>query len=330
MKKLLTISAVLFSALVFGQQEFQTTQYQQNMYLLNPAAAGIKDYVDVNLGFRQQWTGISGAPKTYFISANSLLGKKSIGGNELFSLRISDPSVTLKEGNTTVKEVDRKLRHALGGYFMADEAGAFKNHIGAISYAIHLPISDQTTLSFGLQAKIRNMVFDASSVNFSGKDQNQTFQDFQSNSNNNTFLDAGTGLFLYHNNFFAGYSIQNLFNNELAFGDATTQARLKGHHYLTGGYRFNLSDKVGFTPSALLRMTSGAPMSLDLTGRVDINNKFWGALTVRPQDAVAIMAGFGIAKNLNIGYSYDITTSTLNNGSNGSHEFVLNIMLDKN
>lgn len=331
MKKLLSISAVLLSTLAFGQQEFQTTQYQQNMYLLNPAAAGIKDYVDVNLGFRQQWMGFEGAPKTYFISANSMLGKKSIGGNEFFSLRISDPSVTLKDANSAPVEIDRKVRHALGGYVMVDEFGPFRANIGGLSYAIHLPVSKKTTVSLGLQAKIRNTIFDQDKVRFAGKDQNNDYQNFiNGNNNNTTFFDAGAGLFLYHSKFFAGYSLQNMLNNDLSFGTSTTESTLNAHHYLTAGYRFELSEKIGFTPSALLRMTSGSPMSLDLNARIDVNNRFWGGLTVRPQDAVAVMAGFGIAKNLNIGYSYDITTSKINERGNGTHEFVLNIMLDKN
>lgn len=331
MKKILLITSVLFSTLAFGQQEFMTTQYQQNMYLLNPAAAGIKDYVDVNLGFRQQWMGFPGAPKTYFASVNSMLGKSSIGENDFFSLRISDPSVTLTEGNATKTDIDRRVRHALGGYVMVDQAGAFRANIGALSYAIHLPVSKKTTLSFGLQAKIRNVIFDESEVKFSGKDQNQVYQNFINGTNNNiTFFDAGTGLFLYHNKFFAGYSVHNLLNQDLSFSDNSSNSNLQAHHNLTAGYRFELSEKVGLTPSLLYRITSGAPGSLDLNARVDINNRFWGGLTVRPGDAVAVMAGFGIAKNLNIGYSYDITTSDINTRGNGSHEFVLNIMLDKN
>lgn len=328
MKRLLTISAVLLSAMAFGQQEFQTSQYQQNMYLINPAAAGIKDYIDVNLGFRQQWTGFDGAPKTYYLSANSLLGKKSLGGNEMFSLRISDPSLTLREGKASV-DSERSLRHAVGGYFVADEFGAFKTQTGAVSYALHLPVSEATTVSFGLKGKVRNSSFDQTKVNFDGRDQNSDFQNFTNGNNNNTFFDAGAGLFLYHNKFFVGYSLDNLFNRDLGFGEAS-EAKFAGHHYLTGGYRFDLSEKVGFTPSTLLRMTSGAPLSIDLSGRVDINNKFWGAISVRPEDAVIFMAGFSIAKNLNIGYSYDATTSDINTRGNGSHEFILNIMLDKN
>lgn len=334
MKRILTITAVLLSAVVFGQQEFQTSQYQQNMYLLNPGAAGLKDYVDINLGYRQQWTGFSGSPRTYFVSANSMLGGNSMGGNKLFSLRMSDPSITTEDGydldeNNTV--VDRKVRHALGGYFLSDEYGAFTSNVGALSYAVHVPLSQATTLAFGVKAKVNNLSFDANKVNFDGQSTNNQYNDFinGTNSPNNTVFDAGLGLFLYHNNAFLGYSLDNLFGNDM-FDNQSTNSTVAMVHYVTGGYRFALSETVGLTPSALLRFSDGAPLSADFSARVDVNSRFFAGLSVRPEDAVVVMAGLGIAKNLNVSYSYDITTSNINTRGNGTHEFVLNIMLDKN
>ncbi len=340
MKRILTITAVLFSAVVFGQQEFQTSQYQQNMFLLNPGAAGVKDYVDLNIGFRQQWTGINGAPRTYFVSANSMLGGASMGGNKLFSLRMSDPTITTEDGydldaNNTV--VDRKVRHALGGYIMGDEFGPFTSSVGALTYAVHVPLGEKTTLSLGAKAKVHNLSFDANSIRISNatgtatQENNQQFQNFTNGVNdpNNTFVDGGLGLFLYHDNFFAGFSMENLFSNDFTFGDATADGTIQTQSYITGGYRFAINDKVGLTPSALFRITEGAPVSADYSVRLDVN-RFFGGISVRPEDAVVLMAGLGIAKNLNLGYSYDITTSELNQRGNGTHEFVLNIMLDKN
>ena len=54
------------------------------------------------------------------------------------------------------------------------------------------------------------------------------------------------------------------------------------------------------------------------------NNKFWGGVNYRVQDAVSIIIGMQY-RNLNIGYSYDITTSALGSQgrSSGSHEIMI-------
>jgi type IX secretion system PorP/SprF family membrane protein len=57
-----------------AQQMAQYSQYMNNNYLLNPAVAGTEDYIDVKLSYRAQWTGIEGAPRTYYASVNSSLG----------------------------------------------------------------------------------------------------------------------------------------------------------------------------------------------------------------------------------------------------------------
>jgi hypothetical protein len=49
------------------------------------------------------------------------------------------------------------------------------------------------------------------------------------------------------------------------------------------------------------------------------NNKVWGGVTYRIQDAVAIMVGVTY-KDIEIGYAYDIPTSRI--AATGSHEIM--------
>jgi len=53
---------------------------------------------------------------------------------------------------------------------------------------------------------------------------------------------------------------------------------------------------------------------------VKYNNKVWGGVTYRFNDAIGILLGMTI-KDVNVGYSYDIPTSRL--GSTGSHEIMV-------
>jgi len=332
MKKLIiSAAAVLSGVFAFGQQQFQQSQYLQNIYVINPAASGLTDYVDVNLSYRKQWAGLADAPQTYYITASSLLGKKSLGGNDLFSLRVSDNYVSSEDGyetnnNNTV--VERKTRHALGGGLLVDNAGHFNTTNGFVSYAVHVPVGQKTNFSAGIKAGLSNLSFNNSDARLESQNDG-AYAGFIGNSNSQLLFDANVGLFLYSDKFYVGYSTGQLFQNEIAFGSANTESNLTLHHYLTGGYRFALSDKVGLTPSTLVKVTSNSPISFDLNAKIDINKKFWAGLSYRNEDAIVFMAGLNVAQFINVGYSYDYTTSDLSNVSTGSHEILLNFMIGK-
>ena len=46
-----------------------------NQFLINPAAAGTKDFMPISTSFRQQWAGFNDAPRTQMISAHSKVGE---------------------------------------------------------------------------------------------------------------------------------------------------------------------------------------------------------------------------------------------------------------
>lgn len=318
--------------LAFGQQEFQTSQYLQNLYVLNPAASGLTDYVDINLGYRQQWAGFQGAPQTYYVTGNSLIGKGGIGSNRIFALRVSDPYISTDDKEVDVDNdgaiVNRKVRHAVGASFMVDKAGAFRNNTGGISYAVHVPMSEKVNFSAGIKASLNNLVFDRTQANTLTNDA--VLNNFGNGNASTNYLGASLGLLMYGDNFYAGYSTGNLFNNELSLENVTSsQSVSQIHHYVSGAYRFALSENVGLTPATMIKLTKGAPASFDATAKLDLQRKFWLGFSVRPQDAFVTFIGVRVSNVFNISYSYDYTTSNLAKVSNGSHEFVLNIMLGK-
>lgn len=329
MKRIILAAAILFGAsTAFAQQEFQQSQYMQNMYILNPAASGLTDYIDVNLGYRNQWTGLTGAPETYYLSGSSMLGKSSAGSNELFSLRISDPSISTESGlnlnaNNTVKK--QGVRHAVGGVVYVDNAGHFRKTHGGVSYAVHVPLSANVNFSAGLRLGFSQLSVDPD-ITFA--QSNDVTADKVTDGSSNG-LDGNLGLFLYSNKFFLGWSGAQLFQNDLDFNGGTTEDALKLHHFILAGYRFDLTDKVGLTPSVMAKAVSGTPLSIDFNAKLDINKKYWLGGSYRADDAVVVMAGLNINKFINLGYSYDITMSDVNSVSSGSHEIVLNLMLAK-
>jgi type IX secretion system PorP/SprF family membrane protein len=129
------------------------------------------------------------------------------------------------------------------------------------------------------------------------------------------------------NQFYVGLSASQLLQSAsktLAETQNTTlKMQLKRHYYLSAGYQYTFSSNPAFEidPSLLFK-TDFASAQIDLSAVLKYNDRFWGGLSYRYQDAVVIILGM-MYKNFEIGYSYDITTSTLGGSrSSGSHEIM--------
>jgi len=87
---------------------------------------------------------------------------------------------------------------------------------------------------------------------------------------------------------------------------------------MIGGYEFTMPNTpaIDILPSVMIK-TDGSSVQYDLSALLRYNNKIWGGLTYRYQDAAAIILGMQY-QEFNIGYSYDIPLSAI--GSYGSHE----------
>mgnify|MGYP003739228897 CR=1 FL=1 len=105
--------------------------------------------------------------------------------------------------------------------------------------------------------------------------------------------------------------------------------RLKSHITATGAYKLELSDDLTIEPSILFRATAKAPFQTEITCRGIFRDMIWAGASFRTQDAIVIMAGYDFREQLFIGYSFDITVSSLNKAGNGTHEIVMGARFNK-
>jgi len=97
------------------------------------------------------------------------------------------------------------------------------------------------------------------------------------------------------------------------------------HFFMTGGYvfTFNGNDNLKVKPAFMAKGVEGAPLSLDVTANILINNKFELGAGYRMGDSVSGLASFYITPALRLGYSYDYTLTNLDAFNSGSHEVFL-------
>ncbi|PCH77874.1 MAG: hypothetical protein COB98_02095 [Flavobacteriaceae bacterium] len=273
---------------VFSQQDAQYTQYMYNMNIINPAYAGARETLTINMLARTQWVGIEGAPQTGTFSIHAPLGS-AVG---------------------------------LGLTAVYDQVGPVKetNLFADFSYTIRA--SENSNLAFGIKAGATFHDLNKDMLNPSEPNDNILLN----TSLNDLYPNIGAGVFYYTNRFYLGLSVPNLMKSKhfnMASTGFTTEASERMHYFMTLGYVFEMSERVDLKPSTLVKAVAGAPLSIDLSLNILFNDKLEVGVSYRLDDSVSVMLGINVNKDFRIGYAYDYTLSNLGDYNSGSHEIML-------
>lgn len=308
-----------------AQQLGHYNQYAQNPFVLNPASAGIYPWADVSLGFRRQWVGIDNSPRTFYAAGHSVIKRSKVPFNGNPSIRSS--YMTGKEPQFVPYQAS-KTKVAVGGIVISDQAGMFNRTSAGASGAFHIPVAESTFLSAGLMVGVANYAFDQSLAVLSNPNDD-TYNKFIGQGTSFTYLDGAMGLWFYAPQYYVGYSATQITQNFVPLGDGFTNNEQNVHHFMTAGYAFAASDKTNLKPSVMVKLMEPAPLSFDATLIAELGGLVWTGLSYRHGDAAVVMAGMNIRDFMRFGYSFEYTTSELQNFNSGGHELFLGIMFAK-
>lgn len=281
----------------FSQLDVQLSQYMFHNSQFNPAAVGLNDMIQITGQHRIQWVGFPNAGQSTFFSVNSPI---KIGAN----------------------------MHGVGLKFMNDNVGLFTNQSAQIQYAFK-KVFKAGTLSVGADIGFVSLGFKGDSVNVAnhviniGDYHNMTGDpSIPQTSVSGMSFDANLGVYYSTPVYYVGMSFMHINQPKINLDDKST-INLRSSAYLTCGSSFIMNNpQYVFKPSTLLK-TDFRSYQLDLTARVEYQNKYWGGISYRLEDAIVILAGINLVSGLSIGYSYDLPTSKVITASSGSHEVVL-------
>lgn len=308
----------------YAQQRPQYTQYIFNNFILNPAISGIENYIDVKAGYRSQWQGLEGAPETSYISFHAPLGKNFLYGT---STSVPQSGGTNPNSRSYVQTyMASEPHHGIGFHVVSDKAGPISRTDVNATYAYHLGLSASVNLSLGVAAGLSKIYLDQSKIIL----ENQIDPAIGSGDYGQLKPDLSAGLWLYGPRYFVGAAAQQLIASPISFSDdeSYNQGRKVPHMFISAGYKVYLGDDFAAMPSAMVKVVSPVPVSVDVNLKLAYKDKLWMGASYRKDDALSAMAGFNIGSFINLGYSYDFTTSGLNTVSNGSHEIVLGVFLN--
>lgn len=289
-KKIFTAITMLSVFSTLAQQDPQYTQYMYNTLSVNSAYAGSLGHLAITGIYRTQWVGLEGAPSTQSFTLDTPIGK-NVG---------------------------------LGLSVVSEEIGpSEEQHIDAnFSYTIQ---SGQThKLSFGIKGGGRVINIDWTKGSYRDPDVQ-----FRENITNKFLPVVGAGLYWHGERDYIGLAVPNFMTKERYDYDEIAENLMNEriHVYLIGGIVFDLSAHTKFKPAALLKYVAGAPLIADISANFMFNNAFTLGVAYRTSDSVSALASLQITPQFNVGYSYDYTTTELQNYNSGTHEIMLRFEL---
>lgn len=314
----------LIPAVANAQQESQFANYIHNPYLFNPAAGGLMDLVQIDLGYRNQWLSTDGNPSTVYLTGQSRITSKNSGLNAISEFNPERENV-YKTPERTIGE----LKHVVGGKFMRDGIGPFNKTSVYGSYAVHLPITNKFNLGVGLAAGWGNFQIDPNKVTL--HDPNDAaYTQFAGNVAKQNVLDVQSGLVLYSQRFLLSVSGTQLLRSKIDINQIETGNTLDRHLFVMSSYRFGVSDKVDLEPFVLIKAAQQSPTSFDLGMRVRYDKSMWAGFQYRRGNSFVISAGMNFLRNFSFAYAFEYGTGLVRISNAGTHELQLGFLLGRN
>ena len=295
-KYILLVFAFCVCAIAHAQQLPQFTSYQLSPYLYNPAYAGVDGYTQLNAVIREQWSGINKSPETKSISVFGPL---------------------------------RNEKMALGGVVISDKLGAESKNGFQLSYAYHLRLKNDLSLSLGLSGGLMQYKLDNTVINpYDAGDPVFSIPGLT-----DVVPNASFGMYLYNEKFFLSLAVPQLLNSSFSalddFNGELLGGSLVNHYYLGCGFQHELNNQWNIEPSLLLKKTAQVPIQFEFVTKLTYKDMLWTALGYRNNESALLYLGYDINNQFYVAYGHDFITSELNTVSSGTNEFKFGMYFNK-
>ena len=276
---------VISFATVIGrtQQDPQYSMHYLNGMAIHPGYAGSLGGVSANVLYRNRWTGMAGAPKTFSANAQMRYFKDQLG---------------------------------TGLVFFNDQIGVFSRNAVNVAQAYHVRL-DELTVSFGLQASFQQFTGNLTST----KPVEAGDQAFAANVSK-SILNFGSGVYAYSDKFWVGFSIPYFLKSKWSNGVESVDPYLANHMFISGGGVLR-AGAFQFKPSMMVKKSYQSPYSIEAGCTVYAFSKFGLGANYRLNDALQFIGEFQIDDNLRLAYGFERTVSNLQAFNNSTHEIML-------
>jgi len=287
---LLFLLVWLFPA-VFSQQLPQYILQEFVRPGINPAYTGLEGVYDMVLLTRQQWVGMDGAPRSYYLSSNVPL---------------------------------RSRRAGVGFMAQRQSAGPYTQSEFFLNYSYTVNLAEWSTLSFGLRGGLNSYRIRVSDLRVI--DQGDYL--FENDVRNLVKLNFGTGIHYTVRNYYVDFSIPLLLRNGYSPGKpngSVKEDRSERIYHVQAGASYRVMEGFALQPALAIWMVKGAPPLVDIRLSAEIQEVVQAGLAYRVAGSFSGYFTFRILDNLVLGYAYELPLAYDYHLSSGTHEVVLGL-----
>lgn len=292
MVKPLLITALILCSTMYSKAQLAPFEnmYFQNNYIYNPAMAGLDKGLNLNVGYRKQWSSFPGTPETAMITA--------------------DLHATDKVG--------------LGINISNDKAGLIKQTRAVATYAYHLPLNGNgQNLSFGLSLGIND-----SRVDYNGLNGDPFDEEIGRYNQLKAYLDGDFGIAYTSNKLHINAALPNM--KSTFFESSDTRIDVDKLLFIgIISYKVALGDNNAFKlePLAGLRIVKGYKDIIDAGANFSMEQYGLFFRTIyHSSNSVSFGAGLD-QRTYAFNISYNVETGMLKTYTNGAFEVGLKLKL---
>lgn len=275
---------VAFTLPLIGQHNPQFTHFMFNKLAYNPAYAGNREAMSISTIYRNQWSGIDGAPRTLNFNIHTPFSRKRTG---------------------------------IGLSVVADQIGMLQTTYANLAYNYKLKINEKTQLGIGVMGRMEHGRIDWAESDPADMDDQLLFSEVSTNWQPN----FGFGLYLSGKNYYLGISAPTLLQNSL-YSDLGYEGEYKTY-YGMAAIMIDLNDKLKFKPSVLVSYNQNVPIDVDFNASFLLMDALWLGASYRAGDSFDAIVQYQFTSELRAGMAFDFTTSKLKDFTTGSYEMMI-------
>jgi len=286
------IIKLVFVSMIASSQ--QLPQYILQEFVrpgVNPAYTGLEGIYDMVLLTRQQWVGMDGAPRSYYLSSNVPL---------------------------------RSRRAGVGFMAQSQSAGPYTQSEFFLNYSFTVNLAERSTLSFGLRGGLNSYRIRVSDLRVIDPGDYL----FENDVRNLIRLNFGTGIHYTLRNYYVDFSIPLLLRNGYSPGKnngTVTENKVDRIYHLQAGASYRVMEGFSLEPALAMWMAKGPPPLIDVRLSADIKDVVKAGLVYRVSGSFSGYFSFRVLNNLVLGYAYELPLAYDYHLSSGTHEVVLGL-----
>lgn len=288
----INIFLFFFVSFCHAQNEVFSRQYFLNNFLVNPAVAGVNDYMDLRLSYSRQWANIDNGPQSVLLTFNTNLARQK---DQV--LHYSDWDRRYKVIPRSVSDGPRRIKHGIGAKVIYDKINIFSYTDAALTYACHVPLNSWLTLSVGLSGGLSYTTMNIGD-NYAGDLSDPVYT---ADARHEIIPMFGAGFWLYTTGPFLGASLDRYLKNPYDEDDSNYM-----NVYATVGWQLPLGEETMLVPSALYRMNGYSEASVDVNARLIWKDMVWAGASLRHLEDWSAHLGVLLGNRIELNYTYDI------------------------